>query len=256
MAKKLLTTEMLATIKLHLQNYFDLGGFPEVIKGEPVGPYLRELFDKIIARDIVERFRVRNIKILKELAMYLIQNSGGLTSLEILEKTFSFKSINSLRNYLVYLQDVFMIFELTAYSYKIKERSTLPKKYYAGDLGLMRALNTKPTPDLGAKLETLVFLELKRRGHEIYYLKSTTFDVDFCVVIESKIKTLIQVSYSIENKKVKQRETMSLIKAHKEFSKHQSISELLLITWDEQANEQIEGLTIKVVPIWKWLLNI
>lgn len=153
----------------------------------------------------------------KELAMYLIQNSGSPTSLEILKRTFSFKSINSLRNYLGYLQDVFLIYELAAYSYKIKEKSTLPKKYFAGDLGMVRALNTKPTPDLGAKLETMVFLELKRRGYEIYYLKSSTFDVDFCVVEKSKIKYLIQVSYSVANEKVKQRELSSLIKAQLQF---------------------------------------
>lgn len=250
------TTEERAIIKGHFQSYFELGGFPEVLKGEPVGLYLRELYDKIIARDIVERFQIRNVRIIKELAMYLIQNSGGLTSLEILKKTFTFKSINSLRNYLGYLQDVFLIYELSAYSHKIKERSTLPKKYFAGDLGIMRALNTKSTPDLGARLETLVFLELKRRGHEVYYLKSSTFDVDFCVVKGSKIKFLIQVSYLISNEKTKQRELSSLIKAHTEFQKIHPINELLIITWDERADLQIDGVKVKILPAWMWLLDI
>lgn len=250
------TTEDKARFHNYLQTYFDLGGFPDVLKGEPPGLYLRELFDKIIARDIVERFQIRNIKILKELAMYLIQNSTRFASLEILKKTFSFKSVNSLRNYLGYLQDVFLIYELSGYSHKIKERTTLPKKYFAGDLGMMRALNTKPTPDLGAKLETLVFLELKRRGYEIYYFKGPNFDVDFCVIHQSKVQSLIQVCYSLENnEKTKERELKSLLAAHKQLSKHPNNIELLIITWNEEKTLKLEGSNIRILPLRTWLLS-
>jgi predicted AAA+ superfamily ATPase len=249
-------TEVRSAIKRELQTYFEVGGFPEVLKGEILGPYLRELFDKIITRDLAERYRLRNIRIIKELAIYLIQNSGGLTSLEILKKTFDFKSINSLRNYLGYLQDVYLIYELSAYSYKIKERSTLPKKYFAGDLGMMRALNSKPTPDLGAKLETLVFIELKRREQEIFYLKGDGYDVDFCISKNSKIKSLIQVCYSMTSEQVKKREIGSLVNAYKAFSKLASIDSLIVITWDERLEIKIDGITIKVIPIWQWLLEV
>jgi len=248
------TTEKKAVVNNHFQSYFDLGGFPEVLKGEPQGRYLRELFDKIIMRDIVERFQVRNVRILKELAMYLIQNSTGFASLEILKKTFSFKSVNSLRTYLGYLHDVFLIYELSGYSHKIKERSTMPKKYYADDLGLMRALNTKPTPDLGAKLETLVFLELKRREHEFYYFKGSNFDVDFCIIENTKVKKLIQVCYSLESEKVKNREFKSIVKAQSELSKFHPKIELIIITWNENASFNFEGHDIKILPISTWLL--
>lgn len=248
-------TEVRAVIKRELQTYFEVGGFPEVLKGEVLGPYLRELFDKIITRDLAERYRLRNIRIIKELAIYLIQNSSGVTSLEILKRTFDFKSINSLRNYLGYLQDVYLIYELAAYSYKIKDRSTLPKKYFAGDLGMMRALNSKPTPDLGAKLETLVFVELKRREHEIFYLKGDGYDVDFCISKNSKIKSLIQVCYSMTSEQVKKRELGSLVNAYKAFFKLASIDSLIVIAWDEKSEIKIDGITIKVIPIWEWLLT-
>lgn len=251
------TTEAQARLQHYLETYFELGGFPEVLKGESPGLYLRELFDKIIARDIVERFQIRNIKILKELAMYLIQNSTGFASLESLKKIFSFKSINSLRNYLGYLQDVFLIYELSGYSYKIKERTTLPKKYFAGDLGMIKALNTKLTPDLGAKLETLVFLELKRRGFEVYYFKGgANFDVDFCVVQKSQVHSLIQACYTLEaHEKTMTREIKSLLAAHKKLSKNSKSIELLIITWKEEKTLELEGQKIKILSLKNWLLS-
>lgn len=244
-------TEKRAEIAAAFERYFKSGGFPEVVQGEEVGRYLRELFDKIVGRDIVERYKVRDSKRLKELAMYLIQTSGAMTSLQKLRDAFSFKSINTVKNYIGYLHDTYVLHEVQAYSFKLKERSTLPRKMYACDVGLMTALHTKPTTDLGARLETLVFLHLRRQTPEVYYLKSPKFDVDFCVVERGKIKTLVQCSYSIETPKTREREINALLSAAEVYG----LEDLKIVTWSHRETIRCGRSIIHVVPAWEFCLR-
>ncbi len=245
------TTEERAFLKNLVQGYFDQGGFPEIVLGEPQGPYLRELFDKIISRDIVQRHRLRGSQTLKEMALYLVQQSGSFASLGKLQKAFDFPSINTVRTYLSYLQEVFLFYELQAYSSKIRERSTRPRKYFICDLGLWSALNTKPTIDLGMRLETLVFLHLKRWGSPVYYLKEDRFDVDFCVTRDRKPEVLIQVCYSLTGASTAEREIRSLIEAAHRYGLHEGT----VVTWDQESTLKEDGIAISIVPVWKFLLS-
>ena len=243
------TTEHRAILKNQLQKYFELGGFPEVVFGEPQGYYLRELFDKIIGRDISQRYRLRHSQTLKEMALYLIQQSGSITSIANLQESFGISSPNTVRTYFQYLQEVFLLYEVQGYSAKLKERSTRPKKYYACDLGLWSALNTKPTVDLGMRLETLVFLQLRRLNMNVFYLKDSGFDIDFCIVQDRKPSQLIQVCYSMQAGKTREREIKSLIAAARAYH----LSSGTIVTWDESENFVEQGTEIDVVPAWKFL---
>jgi predicted AAA+ superfamily ATPase len=231
------------------ENYFKLGGFPEVLKGEERDIYLQELFDKIISRDIVQRFKVREAKLLKELAIYLIQNSSQKSSFQNLVNQFNFKSLTTVRKYLGYLMDVFLVAELRGYSYKLTERSTSRPKIYSCDVGLMNALWTKPTQDLGAKLETLVFNSLVKRKNEIYYFANQQHEVDFGIVFDRKIKQLIQVCYSLTNEKTYERETKALLF----FSKKYDCDDLLILTANEKYEKKIGSKSIKIQPVFEWL---
>jgi predicted AAA+ superfamily ATPase len=246
--RAVLTTEKRAGTIAAFERYFQSGGFPEVVQGEEVGRYLRELFDKIVGRDIVERYKVRDSKRIKELALYLIQSSGSLTSLQKLQRAFSFKSINTVRAYIGYLHDTYILHEVQAYSFKLRERSTLPRKAYACDVGLMTALHTKSTSDLGARLETLIFLHLRRHTSEVYYLKSSKFDIDFCLVTQGKIKTLIQCCYSIEASKTREREINALLAAAQAYG----VDDLRIVTWSHREAIKCGQLTIDVVPAWEF----
>jgi predicted AAA+ superfamily ATPase len=242
------TTEKKALIQRFFSEYFETGGLPEVIKGEDGGPYLRELFDKIIGRDIVERYDVRTPKILKELALFLVQQSGSLPGLGKLMETFRYKSVNTLRKHISYLQDAYLLHEVSAYSYKILERSTSPKKYYACDTGLMNALNVRPTPDFGMRLETLVYLHLRRSIGSIHYLKTKEYDVDFVAVENRQITKLIQVCYDMSAPNTRERELRSLVLAAKEWN----VRDLKVITLSQEEKIQQDGLDIFVVPAWKF----
>ncbi len=247
-----MTTEERALVKNKMQTYFEIGGFPEVVLGEPGGPYLRELFDKIITRDIAQRHRLRNTRILKEIALYLVQQSGSMTSLANLEETFQINSINTLRSYFQYLQEVFLLYEVQGYSGKLKERTTRPRKYYVCDLGMWSALNTKPTLDLGMRLETLIYLHLSRSFPHVYYLKEPGFDIDFCVVKERTPTLLIQVCYSIQNSATRTREIRSLVSAAKQYRMKSGT----IVTWDDEDSLVEEGIEIRIVPAWKFLLSV
>lgn len=244
------TTEEKAHLKSQLQLYFEIGGFPEVVLGENHGPYLRELFDKIISRDIAQRYHLRAVTSLKELGLYLTQQSGSMTSLEKIKTAFEISSVNTVRSYLEYLKETFLFYEVRGYSSKLKERSTRPRKLYTCDLGMWSALNTKPTPDLGMKLETLVFLHLRRLTDQIFYLKESDMDVDFCILKGRKIGFLIQVAYSMENEKTEKRELRSLVHAAQKYK----LLESYIVTMDEERLITEEGILIRVLPAWKFLL--
>lgn len=226
------------------EDYFRLGGFPEVIRGEDQRLYLQELFDKIISRDIIQRFRLREVKLIKELGLYLIQNSSQKASLKSLMGKFRFKSINTVRKYIEYLKDVFLISELRGFSFKLAERSTSRPKFYACDLGMMAALWSKPTVDVGARLETLVFHHFQQQGSEIYYFADAKHEVDFGVVEDRKVARLVQACASMEKESTRSREISALIA----FGKKYDCRDLQIVTFHTRENLTIDGARIKIRP--------
>ncbi|MGK5083393.1 ATP-binding protein [Bdellovibrionota bacterium FG-1] len=245
------STEERAEILRHFQWYFENGGFPEVVSGEHPGPYLRELFDKIVSRDIAQRHEIRTPRMIKQLGLFLIQQSGSLTSLKKTLVSFQYRSVNTLRAHISYIQDSYLLYEVCAYSHKIRERSTSPKKNYACDTGMMAALHTKPTPDWGMRFETLVFLQLRRTYPEIFYAKGPDYDVDFAITQDRKISRLIQVCYDLNAPETLERELRSLICAAKKFPN----ARLQLITRNDERIIEQEGIKIEIVPGWKFCLT-
>jgi len=228
-SKNLYTSSEQASIRSEFSKYLSLGGFPAVVLGEPQRLYLQELFDKIINRDLVQRYKIRHPRILKEMALQLIQNSAQFISFENLRQTFNLKSINTAQKYVGYLESVFLIYHLRGYSYKLKERSTSARKIYACDLGMMAALWSKATSDHGAQIETLVFLDLISKGHEIYYLREQNREVDFVLLENGKPKSLIQVCLDLSSQKTKEREVRALL----ELGVKYNITDLRIITSGE-----------------------
>jgi uncharacterized protein len=247
----LLTTAMRSEFSKYFDDFFERGGFPEVLRGEPQKIYLRELFDKIVTRDIVQRFKVREAKILKEIALYLIQNSSQKVSFSNLKSIYNLKSGTTAEKYAGYLADAFLVDELRGYSFKLTERSTSPRKIYACDLGMMNALWSKPTIDLGAKLETLIFLELQAREVEMYYLAEKNLEVAFCIVEGGKPKTLIQVCYDMSSPKTRDRETKALV----EMGEKYHVEDLQIVTMAEQSQVRCEGKVIKIWPAYQFCLS-
>jgi len=244
-------TEKKAVIKKYLNEYLKIGGFPEVNRMEFKSKYLRELFDKIIIRDIVLRFSLRYGRDLKEIALYLIDNFGLLTSFHQLRKIFNIKSVHTIKNYLNFLEEAYLIFSILPFSYKPKERLAYFKKIYSIDVGLINAISTQFSPNIGRLMENLVVLELKRRGKEIYYYFESNFEVDFVLVENRRVAQLIQVCFNPSNLITKKREITSLVKV----SEKLKCDNLLIISWDEEKEEEFLEKKIKFIPLWRWLLE-
>jgi len=247
----LASTEERAALKRQFQTYFERGGFPEVVRGEPPGPYLRELFDKIVSRDIAQRHEVRTPRLLKQLALYLMQQSGSLTSLKKLLATFQYRSVNTLRAHIGFLEDAFLLHAVPAYSFKVRERSTSIRKHYACDTGMMAALSAKPTPDWGLRFETLVFLQLRRRCREVTYVKGPDHDVDFAVTADRELTELVQACYDLGAPATLDREITSLVRAAKKYPR----ARLRLVTLHDERVVEVGGHRVEIVPAWRFCLQ-
>ena len=242
-------TERRAIIGKYFSEYLRSGGFPEYLKYSQV-EILQEYFNDIIQRDIVERYKIKNIKQLKELARYLITNTGNLTTYNQLKKICEIKSVNTIINYFYYLENAYLMFRVPYFSYSLKKQSVNPFKVFAIDIGLRNSIGFKFSRDLGRIYETIAAIELKRKNREIYYWKNVHHEeVDF-IIKENNIKQLIQVCYNINDINTKERELRALIKASKELK----CNNLLVITEDYEAQEKNNGKKIKFIPLWKWLI--
>jgi hypothetical protein len=243
-------TEKKARIKRALEEYLTFGGLPEVYKIEAKSNYLRELFDKIITRDIILRYNVKYVKDIKEIALYSISNFSSAITYHKIRNIFEVKSVHTIKNYLNYLAEAYLIFQLEPFSFKLKEQIRQPRKIYCIDTGLINALVPKITLDYGKLMENIVFLELKRQYNEVYFYSRPTYEIDFLLRKGWKVKQLIQVCFSLSNKDTKKREVKALLKASQELK----CNDLAIISWDEEGMEKIGSTIIKIIPLWKWLL--
>ena len=140
------------------------------------------------------------------------------------------------------------------FSYSLKSQEKLPRKIYSIDTGLAEIIGFRFTNNYGRFMENLVFIELKRRFKKenlFYYLKDG-FETDFVIKQGLKTKQLIQVCYKIEDEKTRNRELKSLIKAGEELK----CRDLLVITWDYEAEEKFKNKKIIYKSLWKWLLEV
>jgi len=243
-------TKKRAEIKSFFQEYLKLGGYPEIVKiNDPT--LLEQYFKDIIYRDILPRYSIKKIKEIRELCLFLASNLGSIHSYGRLQNLIGVKSINTVKTYLEILEEVFLFFRINLFDYSIKRQIYNPSKIYIIDTALRNSISFKFSENIGHIYENLVFLGLKRRNKEIYYWKSKKGkEVDFLIKKGLNIEEAIQVSYNLNDKKTLNREIESLLIAKDEFK----IKHLSIITEDEEMEKEIEGVKIKIIPLWKWLL--
>ena len=161
-------TEKRGIIIKYFNEYLDKGGFPEFLKYNKI-EILQEYFNDIIQKDIVERYKIKEIKQLKELARYIITNTGNLATYNQLKKITEIKSVKTIINYFDYLENAYLVFKVPYFSYSLKKQSVNPFKVFSIDTGLRNSISFKFSSDIGRLYENLAALELKRKNKEIYY---------------------------------------------------------------------------------------
>jgi predicted AAA+ superfamily ATPase len=242
-------------------DYLLKGGFPEVwVKNYNPSEYLSTLFDSIILKDIVKRYRVRFPNALIDLAQILITNIAGEFSNTSIQKLANFSSIHTVEKYISYIEEAFLIFSVPRFSYKITAQKSAGKKIYCYDTGYYQAKAFSFSKNIGKLFENAVAIELKREEMAgairlFYYKNQKQEEVDFVVQENRQITKLIQVCYSVSEPKVMDREIRSLLKAGAELK----CDRLLVITNNLERTEKHSwfGFTgeIEFIPLWKWFLT-
>lgn len=245
-----------SAIKSGWREYMEFGGFPEVVK-QTTGKTetLLRYFEDLVEKDLVRRYQVRKVDKIKELARFYFSNiakpatntsAGGFLEL----------SADTTNKFAQYLNSVFLLYFVKRLSFKFKEQEKSPRKVYAVDVGLAKAVGFQFNDNFGRYLENAVYLELLRRqaerpGQELFYWKDVQHhEVDFAVKEKNKVARLIQVVWEMSEAKTQAREKKNLLKAMDEFG----LKEGLIITGDVKGEEIIEGKKITILPIVEWLL--
>jgi len=245
-----------AVLRKALNDYRDIGGFPEV---QHLAPNVRievlqGYIDSVLLKDIIERHQVSNVHVLKHLVRHIANSSGGKFSVNKfynLMRSLSIKCTkNSLYEYLDHLTDAFLFYKVPIHSRSEKARMINPPRIYTIDTGLLNAVTFRNSHDYGPRLENMVFMHLRRNGYDVEYVCTQEgHEVDFFARSKNSGEAqLIQVCWEMSDKKTAAREVKGLKSAMSEYA----FSSGTIVTWDDEARLD-DG--IEVIPAWKWLLS-
>lgn len=241
-----------SSAKAKILKAFDIflknGGFPEFIEYGDV-EYLKRIYEDVLYKDLIARFKIREIKQFKHLSNFMLSNFTKEISYNKLKNILDFKSVTSVKNYVDFIEQSYLIFELYKYDYSLKKQYVSNKKVYAIDNGLRNNTVFSFFDDNGKLLENLVFIELKRRGYDIFYFKNKN-ECDFLINEKSKITGALQVTCMLNNNNI-HREKAGLIETMEKFK----LKEGTILTANEEDIIKQDNLIIKIMPIWKWLLK-
>jgi uncharacterized protein len=259
-ANGLVVTDVVAETKQRnrlrklLDDFLRFGGFPEtcaVCLPETKKDLLVMYARNILYQDIAPRFNIKKAVDLENLFFYLASNISSLYSFNKLAALVGLND-KTVKEYLGYFSDAYLLFTLDSFAFSVKEQIKSPKKVYAIDTGMAGAVGFSFSENLGHLLENLVYLELKRRGHELYYYKTGNgLEVDFACCTGGKIKQLIQVVHTLGDEGTRNRELRSLVRALDETGLECGE----IITYEEEEELAVDGKTIRLMPAYKFLLN-
>jgi len=238
-----------------LHKYIEAGSFPEVALSVKKTEVLLNYFDDLLTKDLIKRFRIRKAPAMKALIKYYLSNAGNLMTFTSAGKFLQIHT-NTVERFSGYFEDVYLVFLLKRFSYKVKEQEKSPRKIYAIDTGLCNSFGFRFSENIGRLAENIVFLALKRKQIldpqvELFYWKDVQHrEVDFVIKHGLKVTSMIQVCWDIRDEKTKNRELRSLHKGMKDLN----ITNATIITDATEGEEKLNGYTVKMVPLWKWLL--
>ncbi len=241
-------------LKEHLKNYLEYGGFPEISKKEDNYSKLELLktyFDLYIYKDLSKRWKIENPEHLVMIIKKIKEDLGNETNPNsIYSKLFSIKipiSVKTTYNYVSFLKNVFLISELPLYRKSFAKRES-QKKYYFLDTGFLKLFEIDN--EIGKKLENLVYTEIIKNKQEVFYWRNKNGNECDFVIKNKNTFDLIQVTYEY-NTNSKNRELKGLTEAMDYFKCNNGT----IITYDQEKTITADSRKIKIVPLYKWLLE-
>ena len=254
-----LSTKKRLLIQKAFEDYWVTGGFPEVLG---LSENLRikthqEYFQAVLFRDLVERHDIAHPKAVSDLAHWLVDNTASLYSINrltgYLQSLGHHAPRTAVSDYLEWFEDAYFLFTVQIFDASLARRNTNPKKVYCIDHALVTSVSSGVLINSGHLLENLVFTALRRSHPDVYYYKTKTGkEVDFIVPLRGRSRLLVQVCESLAEPQTRKRETVALSEAMAELGAKTGI----IVTRNEEEQIDAEGGTIKVVPAWRFLLNM
>jgi predicted AAA+ superfamily ATPase len=238
-------------LRAMLVEYLEWGGFPEIVLAdEALRPLILEEYTSLMLyRDIVERYGVRNEKLMRELLRHAFRNTASLLNVSKLHRDLTSQgyqvSKNTLFEYLGYLEAAFLVFLLPIQEESIRKQAHNPKKMHVIDTGLISAFKTHPGRDMGRRLETAVFLQERRRCKSLFYYADSV-EIDLCDEEGSKF---INTCWDLANQEALDREVRAM-----EFGARRwpsATGQLVFHEYHPSALKQIQCS----VPAWKILIG-
>lgn len=174
---------------------------------------IRDIYASTILRDTIQRYNIRDIDLLERVIKFILENIGQTFSALSIVKYFKSQyrkiDINTVYNYLYALESAFLIYKVSRYDMKGKEILKTQEKYFPGDIAFLYTIMGFRDDQISGVLETLVFLELKRRGYSVYVGKAGNKEVDF-VAMKNNERIYIQVAYKLSLTETMEREFFPL----------------------------------------------
>ena len=250
------TTKAEAFRRAAFDEYLKQGGFPELLTIADKKNYVGDLVDNILKRDIEQRYKIAYKAAFEQLAQHLLNVAPTVAVVKDLARLFGVKSENTLKNYVKYLTEAYLLVGIQKYSQKSRRR-VVQEKLYTVDVAMMdKRENAFAGDNLGHRLDTIVAIHLKRKCKledcDIYYLNDRSGECDFVVCKGNKVLQAIQVSYDISAPKTRKREVNGLLLA----ANQTGCEDLLLLTDHESAEIEASGRRIKVQPVYEWCLGL
>jgi len=224
------------------QKYIKFGGMPHLInlrnEERIYYEYLRNIIDSIVLRDVVSRFKVRNVGFLQDLIHFLADNIGSIVSAKRISDYLKSQKINllpkSVLEYLYYLETVFFVEKVKRTEIGGRKIFEIGDKFYFEDLGMRHTLIPFQQKDIHKVLENLVYHHLRSKQFDVFIGKQGDREIDF-VAERNGEKYYIQVAYLIPDEKTHEREFGNLLKIGDNFPK-------MVVSMDELAGGQHKGI--------------
>lgn len=243
------TSKNSAKIIRQFDRYMETGGFPGFL-AENDTEILQRIYEDILYRDLLVRFQIREVEAFRKLAAFLFSNIGKNIGYLSLKNVLGFASATSVKNYISFLEESFLLFEVRKYDASLKKQYVSEKKIYAIDNGLRNAVAFSFSEDRGRMLENAAYMELRRRGKEIFFFKEKR-ECDFVIREGARATQVIQVCYDLSDPETKNREIVGLVEAMETLH----LSSGVIVTRDEENEVQEGGKNIFFIPAWKWFVS-
>jgi len=228
--------------------YLEQGGMPEYLLNADEG-YIKTLYDNILYRDIITRYSIRQQRLVRELVGILLSMISLPFTYNSLKKSLGLSNAITVKEYITYLGSAYLFFELSRFDYSLKKQLSSPRKIYGIDTAFSILGGFSMSPDRGRHLENIIFIELKRRGREIFYFSGKR-ECEFIIKNGRSITGVIQVCHEMNDKNM-EREFEGLFEAMETFQ----LDSGLILTNDQEDTRKTGDRTVNIKPVWKWLLE-